>query len=162
MHHYSNTTRFFAVILMLGGVVGVICAVFFGIQFFQQHSLLALPMVGLGALFVWAVFIGYRLWQGTPFGRKWATILFASQIPVLVLPGITFQWFTGAQLRLVFLFGDHANDLIFVGTFGANGEFYVGNFTTEFMVGINFFAVIALLLLRRFNKKVKHQVQESA
>lgn len=155
MKQYNMTTRFFAAMLMLGGVVGFISTCIIGIPIIQQHSFLGLPMVGLAALFVWSVFIGYRLWQGTPFGRKWATILFASQIPVLALPSIAFHWFTGLQLRLVMI--DRAGDVTANVTLGAGGAFYVGTGVTEFMIGINVFAVIALLLLRRANKALTHQ-----
>jgi len=155
VNHYNKTTRFFAAMLVIGGVLGIAIVAIIGGQLIKQHWLLAFPMGGLAALFAWAAFTGSRLWQGTPYGRKWATILFASQIPVLALPGIKYQWFTGAHFGPLLQFGNGSTRAEFGVNVGANGEFFIGTGVTEFAIGINLFAVFALLLLVRSNNSSK-------
>lgn len=41
--------------------------------------------------------------------------------------------------------------------FGASGQFFIGTDTSGFTIGINLFALIALLLLLRSNKALKSQ-----
>lgn len=97
MHQANKTTRFFAAMLVVGGALGIVLVGVAGLQLVRQSFLLAIPMFGLVDLFAWAAFTGVRLWQGTDYGRRWAPILFAAQIPTLVVPGLTYQWFTGAE-----------------------------------------------------------------
>lgn len=149
MGQYTRTTRFFAVMLVGGGIAGIAIAAIVGITLIQQNGLFIIPMAALAVLFAWATFIGVRLWQGMPYGRKWAPVLFASQIPVLALPGFKYQWFTGAELGVAMQFGGGSSRLGFSANLGANGQFFLGTDVTEFAVGVNLFAVVALVLLVR-------------
>ena len=155
MGQYTRTTRFFAAMLIGGGIAGIAIAAIVGIKIIQQNGLLIIPMAALAVLFAWAIYIGVRLWQGTPYGRKWAPILFASQIPVLSLPGFKFQWFTGAELGAALQFGGSSTRLGFSANLGANGQFFFGTGVTESVVGVNLFAVVALVLLVRSNVSSK-------
>jgi len=155
MGQYTRTTRFFAVMLVGGGIAGIAIAAIVGITLIQQNGLFIIPMAALAVLFAWATFIGMRLWQGMPYGRKWAPVLFASQIPVLALPGFKYQWFTGAELGVAMQFGGGSSRLGFSANLGANGQFFLGTDVTEFAVGVNLFAVVALVLLVRSNISFK-------
>jgi hypothetical protein len=149
--YYTKTTRFFSAMLMVGGVFGLFATLAAGAQLAKQHWLFALPMLALAALFAWAAFAGLRLWQGTPYGRKWATILFASQVPILALPGFRYQWFTGAQFGPYLRWGDGSVTANFGANFGANGDFFMGSALVGSSVGVNLFAVIAFVMLLRAN-----------
>ncbi|QEM81155.1 hypothetical protein [Halomonas binhaiensis] len=155
MNHYNKTTRFFAAMLVIGGIIGIAIAAILGVQLIRQSWLLAFPMGGLAALFAWAVFTGLRLWQGTPYGRKWAAILFASQIPELTLPGLKYQWYTGAHLSPTLQFGNGSAGADFSANIGASGEFFIGAGVPELVIGINLFAVLAVILLMRANHSFK-------
>lgn len=141
--------------LIGGGIAGVAIAAIVSIKLTQQNGLFIIPMAALAALFAWAIFVGIRLWQGMPYGRKWAPILFASQIPVLSLPGFKYQWFTGAELGAALQFDGGSARLGFSANLGATGQFFVGTNVTEFVIGINLFAVAALVLLVRSNISFK-------
>lgn len=92
---------------------------------------------------------------GTSYGRRWATIIFGSQVPLLALPGLTYQWFTGAFFGPVFLLGEGNSQLTFSVTVGANGQFFVDGRGTAIVFGLNLFAVLAVILLVRANKASK-------
>jgi hypothetical protein len=152
---HNRTTRFFAAMLIGGGAIGMAIVAIIGFQLVQQSWLLIVPMAGLAAVFAWAAFTGVRLWQGTPYGRKWAPILFASQIPVLAIPGLKYQWFTGANFGPAIQFGSGSTEAGFSANIGANGDFLFGPGVTECVFGINLFAIIALVLLVRSNNAFK-------
>lgn len=155
MGQYNKTTRFYAAMLVIGGVLGIAIAAIMGIQLVNQSWPLIFPMAGLAALFAWTAFTGMRLWKGTPYGHKWATILFASQIPVLALPGFKYKWFTGAHFGPALQFGNGSSKITFGANVGANSQFFVGTGVSEFAIGVNLFAVIALILLVRSNNSFK-------
>jgi len=67
-------------------------------------SLIALPLV---LLFVWSMFTGFHLWRGHNSGRKWATILFAMQIPILTVPGFSYEYYTGLSVKVI---GGHVDN----------------------------------------------------
>ena len=152
MRHYNRTTRFFAAMLGGGGFVGMALVVFMCVKLIQQSVLVAMLIAALGALFAWAGLTGVRLWQGTRYGRKWAVILFASQMPVLAIPGFKYQWFTGAPFGPVLSFGGSTTNVGATINLGANAEFFVGSGMAEWAIGLNLFAAIAVVLLMRANR----------
>ena len=151
----KQVRRFFAAVLLVGGATGVGLTIFLAYRFAQQHWALALLAFALCALFAWSCFVGFRLWQGAPYGRKWAPVLFASQIPVLAVPGLHYQWFTGANFGPVLTFSGGSVNGTLAFNVGANGEFYVGAGGSGFMLGANLFAVLALVCLVRSNNSFK-------
>ena len=129
--------------------------IFMAYQFAKHHWALVLLALTLCAVFAWSCFTGVRLWQGTSYGRKWAPLLFASQIPVLAVPGLHYEWFTGAHFGPVLtLAGDSVNGTLAFNV-GANGQFYVGTGGSGLMFGANLFAVLALICLVRSNNSFK-------
>jgi hypothetical protein len=150
--------RFFAAMLIGGGIVGTTVVLIMGIRLIPQNLLSILPMAALAALFAWSALTGVRLWQGTPYGRKWAPILYASQIPILSVPGLRYQWFTGAKFGPLLRFSDGATDASITANIGANGQFYFGSAAPEIVLGINLFALVALVLLVRANRQVSSSV----
>jgi hypothetical protein len=98
--HWTKTARLLAALLVVGGVLGVGLAFWMGYRFVQVHWVYILLVAAFLALFVWCVMAGVRLWRGEAKGWKWATILFALQIPVLTVPGLTYEFYTGLALTL--------------------------------------------------------------
>ncbi|KQX98011.1 hypothetical protein ASD22_12520 [Rhodanobacter sp. Root480] len=158
MSQFNKTTRFFSVMLVAGGGVGVAMVMILGLKLLPQGWLLLVPLAGLAALFAWAAFTGIRLWQGTPYGRRWAPILFASQIPMFSLQGIRYQWFTGAELSPTVQLGTGSVPLGLSVNLGANGQFFFGDEAAELFIGLNLFAVVALVLLLRANSSFKRRL----
>jgi hypothetical protein len=147
-----KTARFFAVMLIAGGIIGVATVAVLGLQPAAHSLLRAVPLLALTAVFGWAAYTGVGLWQGAAYGVKWAPIIFASQIPILTVPGVTYQWFTGANFGPLLRLAGGSTRMVFSMNFGASGRFLVGTSAFEIVIGINLFAVVALLLLVRSNK----------
>ncbi|HUF71540.1 MAG TPA: hypothetical protein VMR74_01445 [Gammaproteobacteria bacterium] len=143
----SKSAKALAVLLMLGGVVGIGIALFAGYQLAQAHWAYGLLMALLLALFAWSALTGVRLWRDDPRGWKWAIILFAAQIPVLAIPGLTYEYFTGIAVKV--LGGGVEGPLSF--GIGAGANIFVGGAAPELAYGVNLVAVAALawLLWRR-------------
>ena len=90
--HKTNAARVLAILLAAGGVVGIGVGVWMGYTFIQTHWIYGVLVAALLGLFVWSVIAGIRLWRGEPKGWKWATILFALQIPIFTIPGLSYEF----------------------------------------------------------------------
>lgn len=141
----SKSARALAVLLVVGGAVGIGIALFVGYQLAQANWAYAGFMVLLLALFAWSALTGLRLWRGDPRGHKWAVILFAAQIPVLTVPGFSYEYYTGLAIKLVG--GDVEGALSF--GLGATANVFVGAGTEGLVYGINLVAIAGLALLLR-------------
>lgn len=151
--------RSFATILIVGGAFGLVIGGLAAAQVLGQDGMRAAAAGAVALAFAWAAFTGLRLWQGTPYGRKWAPILFASQIPVIALPGIQYYWYTGAYIGGSIRFGDRLSGSHIGAVFGAGSEFFFGPDVTGFVIGINVFAIIALILLIHANESFQSDQQ---
>ena len=105
----SSGSRFLALVLMVGGVLGIGVACVFALRFLRVHWIYGLLVAAFLWLFVWSALTGYRLWRNEARGWKWALILFAMQIPVLTVPGLSYEYYTGIALRLL---GGHADKAV--------------------------------------------------
>jgi hypothetical protein len=142
--------------LMAGGAFGTVLVVVGAKAVAEQSLVFLLPMLFIAILFGWAAFTGLCLWQGTAYGWKWASILFASQIPTIAMPGATYQWFTGVYFGPALRFGPDTSEAVFSANLGATGQFFVGTSTGVSIFGLNLFAVIALLFLMRSKKTLEN------
>ncbi len=97
-------------------------------------------MAALAWAFVWSTVSGVRLWRGEPRGWKWATILFAAQIPVFTVPGMTYEYYTGVASKLL---GGNTDSSFTLGL-GANINVYLDTRITDLVYGVNLFAVLVL------------------
>lgn len=157
--HKTNVARFLAVLLAVGGVAGIGVSAWMGYTFVQTHWIYILFAGALAALFVWSVNAGVRLWRGEPKGWKWATILFALQVPILTVPGLSYEFFTGLAVKIV----GGGPELNFAFNFGANANFYLSTETTGLLYGVNVVAILALIyLLRNRPGKVMQPAQQSS
>ena len=137
--------KFLALLLMVGGAVGIAAALYVSPQLFRQHWLYGLLMAIFVLAFAWTALAGFRLWRGERRGWKWATILFAMQIPVLTVPGMSYEFYTGLTLKLM---GGNADKTLEFGL-GSNLNFYLDTTITDLVYGINLFALLAAIILFR-------------
>jgi hypothetical protein len=85
------------------------------------------------------------LWRGEPKGWKASTILFALQVPILTIPGLGYEFYTGIALKIVA--GDVAH--MFGFNLGASIDLNVGSDVTGFILGVNVVAIAAVIYLLR-------------
>lgn len=152
----TGIRRGLALALVVGGLVGV--AMLLGVVFGDRPTLAGTPVlwlwvVGWVALFAWAAFAGVRLWQGAAYGLRWAPLLFACQVPVVALPWVKYQWFTGANIAVVIDVASPSTPLRMAFEVGANGQFFLRLGSGDIAIGANLFALAAVLLLLRAGRR---------
>ena len=141
--------RIIAVFLVAGGLLGILSLVMMHFHLAQQHqSLPVISSVVSVALFAWGILTGIALWRATPHGFKWATILFALQVPVFHVARVTYEFSTGFSFRVMV---GNTNRYI-GGDIGSSLNFDVSPQSLGFMFGINIVAVIALVYLIRASR----------
>ncbi|MDX1587373.1 MAG: hypothetical protein R3296_00410 [Oleiphilaceae bacterium] len=146
----SLPSRFFAALLVTGGLLGAVDVLPLWIEGVRESWELSARAGIVAALYLLAVYTGLRLWQGTRQGRQWAVLIFASQIPVLALPGLSYQWSTGARIGTAVRENGHGGfEAVYLETFGAVSEFGLHTGLTEPALGVNVFALIAFTVLKR-------------
>lgn len=135
--------RILAALLLIGGVIGIAITLYMGYGMLKQHWIYGLVFALFALLFAYSTFIGFRLWQGHPLGRKRAMLLFATQVPVFTLPGVTYEWYTGLAFKIM---GGHVEKRTVLGL-GSSINFYLDTRITDFAYGVNVVALVALLFL---------------
>ena len=135
--------RFLALLLVVGGLVGIGTSVFMGYGFLPQHWVYGVIVAAFLVLFVWSLIVGVRLWRGDPRGIKWSKILFSCQVPILTVPGFSYEYFTGVSIKIV---GGEVDSNVAL-NLGAGAEFFLDTRITSLVFGINIFAVLALVYL---------------
>lgn len=135
--------RILALLLIVGGIVGVLIAGLMVYQFLQAHWIYLLLIAAFIALFLWSALTGLRLWRGEQRGLKWATTLFAMQIPVLTVPGLEYEFYTGLAVKLM---GGNVESG-FLLAMGASGSFYLDTTINDWVYGINLLALVAVIYL---------------
>lgn len=131
-------TRFFATMLVIGGVFGF--CVFALFTLYGHMSLLGTPLL---AAFAFGGLTGWRLWQGRSNAWRRSAMLYAFQIPVMALPGLVYDFYLGPAIN--FQWGDV--DAHWAFAFGANAHILIGAVDGGSRFGINLFALIAFLYL---------------
>jgi hypothetical protein len=139
----DKIVKVLAFLLVVGGLLGIGISVYMGYTFVQQHWIYLVLVVGFAALFVWTVLTGIRLWQNDPRGWRWGKILFAAQIPVLTVPGFSYEYYSGIAIKIL---GGQVDDH-FKMALGANANLYLDTRITDLFYGINLFALFALIYL---------------
>src|SRR5215831_13682751 len=88
--------RFVAFLLIAGGALGIVAAVFLTAAVVQQHQpFRAVTALASAAVFGWGALKGIELWRGRPQGYRWAQILFALQVPAFSVAGFSYEFSTG-------------------------------------------------------------------
>lgn len=140
---YNLTTRFFAAVMIVGGILGLAMTLLTSWATLARSWFTGAMTVIVAALFVWATAVGIGLWRGTPFGRRWAPVVFASQVPILALPIVHYHWFTGLTIGPVLAFGGGDTILNFLVRFGASARVQWLAGGDRVGVGLNLFALMA-------------------
>jgi len=135
--------RFLAVLLMLGGILGIGLSVYMGMRMLRIHWVYGVLVAAFLLVFVWSGLSGLRLWRGERRGWKWATILFALQIPILTLPGLSYEYYTGIAIPVM---GGHVDKWLTFSV-GAEANFYLDTRITDWVYGVNVFALAATVYL---------------
>ena len=143
----GKINRIFAALLALGGVMGVAIAWWMASLLSAKAPHLVLPTIAFSALFAWAVFVGVRLWIGAADGFIWARRLYVAQIPIVSVPGVSWQWFTGLQLGPTVTIDGVDSGLGLAFNVGANGQLQLLSMPDSWVLGLNLVAVAACLLL---------------
>ena len=142
--HVTYGARAIAFLLIAGGILGMILAVQLFRYFLHQHQAYRtiVPTLSL-VVFGWSGLKGIDLWLGKPSGFKWASILFALQIPTFSISRLSYEFSTGISARILF---GHSNRQ-FGADIGSSLNFLISPEPQGWMFGINFVAVIALVYL---------------
>lgn len=102
-----------------------------------------MPLALLLWLFVWSAIVGVRFWRAESRGWKWATILFAMQIPVLTVPGLSYTYYTGIAMHLM---GGHVAKPFSL-EFGSEASMWLDPRIDGLIYGINLVALAAAVYL---------------
>jgi hypothetical protein len=132
-----------AILLGAGGALGMGMSIFMAIKGVDAHWLYLLPAVALLFLFYWSAISGLKLWRNDPQGWKWAPRLYTAQIPIITVPGLTYQYYTGVYICII---GGQTEQNFTIGL-GANANFFLATTINSWAYGINLFAVIAAAFL---------------
>ena len=139
--------RFLAAVLVMGGGLGVLFGVLLTWSLASEDWQAVGLALSFAALFVWPLSVGVLLWQGNRRARLLAMVLFASQIPILQLPWLSAHWFSGLSVALMFRPGVAlSNDALSLSV-GSGGELQWATAASQTGVGLNIFAVLALVML---------------
>lgn len=136
-------TRLLAAILVVGGLLGAAIVLLSVVGLMQVHWLLASTMAGFALLFAYATYMGVRLWRCKPGSHKRALLLYLTQIPVLTVPGFSYEWFTALSYKIQG--GQVEKPTLF--EIGSSFNFYFDARITEVVYGINLVAVAATAFL---------------
>ena len=144
----SAAIKLVALLLMVGGIVGVVFAVSYLNGRDRSPMLFAEELITI-LVFGWSALKGRDLWNGKPAGYKWARILVVTQIPVIGAPGFSYWFYTGLSCRLYFQTKATAGSAIVASQFnlGSSVSLLIGQPTEVVSVGINLVAVAALVCL---------------
>lgn len=150
-------SRLLATALCLGGLVGIGFSVILLFAAFIKGSgirevLAVLFSLGFLALFAWAMHVGMLLFTDKPKGWRMATLLYATQIPVLGTSWIRYDWFTGTSLDALLTHTNATLDMRVDAHVGAASHlFFFGGHHPNYF-GINLFALLACILLLKLSR----------
>ncbi len=137
----NRAVRIFALLLIIGGLIGIGSSAVLAYRFAPLH----LPIAGAAfiAVFAWSSVVGLRLWRGDPRGTKWAIALYALQIPALEIHGFKYDYFTGAAILMLHNPGGSPVAL----DFGADMALMFNGDSGGFVLGVNIIAIAACAVI---------------
>lgn len=138
--------RLIALMLIIGGTVGVVISLWLGGRVAREAPGYAPWVLLLLAVFVLVVWTGVALWQGKRWAFIWATILFAAQLPVFVVPALIYQFYTGVYFAILF---DRARDakFNFQFMFGTSLQLHFASSLDHAVLGLNIVPIFVLIYL---------------
>jgi len=151
--------RLLVVLLVVGGLLGIAAAIPLIQNFARQGEQLRIIVPALSIpVFGWCIWTGINLWRGLASGYRWATILFALQIPAVCISRVTYEFSTGFSARV--LFGNSTRQ--FGANIGSSLNFLISPEPLGWMLGINLIAVaaVAYLLIASRRTSVRHLAED--
>lgn len=110
-------------------------------------------------IFGWCVWTGVDLWRGRRQALKFALVLFALQIPALTVPGFTYHFHTGLQLRIGVLSGGEVS----VGfKLGSGLTLEIASDVQGLAIGVNLVALFVLIYLIRVARELAQETRATA
>jgi hypothetical protein len=145
----KTVTRLLAVMLGLGGLVGMGICLWTYIQLFVQSGMKFSSTAALFGVFIiifgWSAWVGAELWQDKPKAYVWAKIIFLLQIPTISVPHFAYQFYTALMLGLEF---NRDNDKFGLDFQIASAiDFRIARDIDNLVLGVNLVAVAALIYL---------------
>ena len=119
-----------------------------GFHFVQRHSLRWISELLGAVLFAACIAAGVELWRGTARGLRWGTVMFALQIPVFTFDRVMYEFSTLLSFRV--MAGDTKH--LFGGNVGSSSNIYWSGSPIGLLLGMNFVALAAVLLLIRASR----------
>lgn len=136
-------SRFFATALIFGGLGGTAISIVTAYQLSHQSWVKPFTGAALTALYLFVVVIGVALWRNKHYGKTWAAILFALQMPIFSSPALSYEWFTGMSIKFVSSNGNYG----WLFELGGSDTFHLQSDAVAMAYGCNVFAACALIYL---------------
>jgi hypothetical protein len=148
----SYGARFVSVLLMAGGLLGIFVSIQMAVHFAHESRTDRFVVAALSIpLFAWCMPVAVSLWRGNPRGYRWATILFAAQIPAFCISRLTYEFSTGASGRIMFGHSSHR----FGANIGSSLNLLVSPEPPGWMVGINLVAIVVVIYLWTLTRRAR-------
>jgi hypothetical protein len=152
----STGMKFVALLLIVGGVVGIGVCVWIDLKLLLNFraSPFTLTTAKMGVfilLYGWAVWTGRDLWRGRRQALRFAQILFAMQIPLLSVPGFSYEFHTGLSVLASVLDGPH---LHFGFQLGSSFTFLFLPLVQHVVIGVNIVALTVSVYLIQKSRKL--------
>ena len=135
--------RFLALLLIVGGVAGLVLAIWLWLQASLASLLLALVFLPLFGLSAW---VGVGLWRELPRYHIWAQIAFALQVPIVTCSAFSYKFFTAMVFELSFE-GAAESKLNLNWELGSKFSFIAAPGSPDLIIGVNVLALAALAYL---------------
>jgi hypothetical protein len=146
--------RIIASFLIVGALLGFLGTYFLVAHALrQQQDIRVVSSLVSTVLFAACILSGIELWRGRPRGLKFASILFALQIPVFTVARFTYEFSTFFSLRL--MIGNTTHSI--GGNIGSSSNISVLPQSIGFLAGINLVAVAVLCCLSVISRSFKMQ-----
>lgn len=142
----QTVNRWIGVYMAVGGAVGVLMVGALVI-WREYHGLNGLGLLLLLIPHLWAALCGTRLFQQTPYGVRWAPLVLALQVPVIMAWGLSYDWFNGLAVNV---YGELAHSALAVNIklrLGEGAQLYYGADGQAASLGVNLVALACLIIL---------------
>jgi hypothetical protein len=152
--------RVVAVVMILGGIVGVVSAVRVMNYYARlpDFSQLVVPCCSM-LLFAWTAIVGRGLWLGKARFIRWAMVLFGMQGIVLGIGGYAYEFSTGLSVRILvegsmMAVPTPSRTLSVGANLGSSFNLHLTREHARWMVGINLVALIILSYLSHIYRRI--------
>ena len=147
--------RFCAILLAVGALTLLILVVLLVVQSPQA----ALSGLMMAVMAIGLAFLARGLWSAQGWAWPWAILVFAMQVPVLLIDNLVYYFVTGFGFFIAYATGGEIHLLL---KFGGLFQLILGNPVPEKSVGLNVVAIVCLVGLLRARKTTQVVSAEEA